>query len=99
MPNPDEVFTITVKVLGSEFKFPVRRSDEEYFRQAVKLIEKTYQEYTKRFSSANNDFKIETYLKLVALDFGVRLKKKEATDTELMKSLEQLEKDVDEALN
>lgn len=99
MPNQEDHFTITVKIFGRELKLPVRRSDEQYFREAVKLIESTYNNYTKRYSSTDNNFGIETYLKLVALDFGVRLKKMTAANDELKRKLEELEKDIDQHLD
>ncbi|MBO4531634.1 MAG: cell division protein ZapA [Paludibacteraceae bacterium] len=99
MPGEDEYFYITLKVLGETLKVPIKRSDEQYFRETAKLIELSYDKYAKVFSATQNNFRVETYLKFVALDLGVRYKMAEAANEELKQRLVQLEKDIDQHLN
>ncbi len=99
MPSKEDVFIITLKILGDDMKIPVKRCDEQYFRESAKLIGTVYEKYTMQISSAQNNFGVETYLKLVALDLGVRYRMAEAANEELRQRLEQLEKDIDQHLD
>ncbi len=98
MPSEEEYFYITLKILGETMRVPIKRRDEQYFREAAKLIELSYNKYAKSISATQNNFRVETYLKFVALDLGVRYKLVEAANEELKQRLEQLEKDIDQHL-
>ncbi len=98
MSGDKDVFLITVKLVNGDFKLPVKRADEAYFRDSAKLVGLVYDKFTKEVSSSYNSFGIDSYLKLTALDLGVRLLKQLEINKQLNSRLEALEKEIDQAL-
>lgn len=96
MPTSDDKFWITVKMLGTAMKLPIKRSDEQYVREAAQLLDKAYDKYARK--SVENSFDLIACLKLVALEYGIKYQKLVAEKNELQKKLEQLEVDIDKAL-
>lgn len=95
----DDTLTITVDLVGTKVKLPVRRSDEQYFRETAVMMKETYNKYVGNFPpSGGTGRSIDFYLRLVAVDYGVKLKKLVAANEELKKKLSILDSELEKAL-
>ena len=88
----DEKFNITHRVAGENFTLTIRRSDEQIYRDAAKLIDEKLNLYRSRYGENVAD----KQLRMVALTIAVNLKRNEhiADSTPIFERLELLDKDV-----
>lgn len=95
----EDTFVITLDLIRSKVKLPIKRSDEQYFREAAIMMQETYDKYLGFFPPSEGPSRsIDYYLKLVALEYGVKLKKLIAANEELKKRLIQLDSELSESL-
>jgi cell division protein ZapA len=92
MNMADEKFNITLRVAGENFTLTIRRSDEQIYRDAAKLIDEKLNLYRSRYGENVAD----KQLRMVALTIAVNLKRNEhiADSTPIFERLELLDKDV-----
>ena len=68
-----EDFTITLRLGQQPLSITIRRTDEEAYRAAERLVNQRYNSYASQYPSLGN----ETYLCMAALSIALSLKKNE----------------------
>lgn len=92
----DEKFTITLTVAGEKFPTKIRRSDEELYRRATKMIDNKLNFYRSHYGQSIAGKEMQ----MVALNLAVNLVKTEDQQDAgpIFDRLEQLDKEVQELL-
>ncbi len=73
MANVSDTFSITLKLGGQILSMAIKREDEEFYRDAEKLINQRFNYYANTYPQLGN----EMYLTMMALDIAVQLKSAE----------------------
>ncbi len=60
----DDNFVINIKIAERSYPIPIKRSDEEYIREAVKWVNKMLINYQ---SAYKDEFEVRDYLALIAV--------------------------------
>ena len=92
----DDKFLITLSVAGDKFQLNIRRSEEELYRRAAKMIDDKLNFFRNKYGEGIAD----KQLKMVALNIALNLVKNEyAQDAgPVFERLEQLDREVQELL-
>ncbi len=87
---------ITLFVGAREYKYPIPRKDEEFYRKAAELINEKLARYTERFPGKED----QEYMMATLFDVTVRLVRGQLQQdaTEVFKSLKLLNEELDETL-
>ena len=96
MNMQDEKFNIVLSVAGDKFTLTIKRSEEEYYRRAEKMINDQLNSLRLRFGENIAD----KLVKMVALTIGVNYCKTENMQSAapVIERLEQLDMEVQELL-
>lgn len=73
MANVSDTLSITLKLGGQILPMTIKRADEEFYRDAEKLINQRFSYYANTYPQLGN----EMYLTMTALDIAVQLKSTE----------------------
>lgn len=73
MANVSDTLSITLKLGGKILSMAVKREEEEFYREAEKLINQRFTYYANTYPQLGN----EMYLTMMALDIAVQLKSAE----------------------
>ena len=91
--------TIKIKVKIADYTHPmtIKRSEEEMYRKAAKLVDRRYTNYKEAYKSISDENMILTF---VALDFALQtLKLKEEKDVDIInEKIENLTKEIESFL-
>lgn len=92
-----EYFNISLRLGQLPMSISIRRTDEEAYRAAEKLINQRYSHYASHYPNLGN----ETYLCMAALDIALSLKRNEQRNDTLpfVKSMERMLTHIEETLN
>lgn len=90
----EEMLTITVTIANRSYRLKVKRSEEEIFRKAAKMIEERLNIYGSKYKIGKD--KDEISLSMVALDLAVGYFKldEERDVTPLIDKIEKLNRDL-----
>ena len=96
MNNENEKFNITITVAGEKFPLHIRRTEEELYRRAAKMIDEKLNFYRSKYGEGIAD----KQLKMVALNIALNLVKTENTQdaTPIFERLERLDQEVQQLL-
>lgn len=96
MTEVSEYFTINLRLGKQIFPITVKRTEEEIYRAAERLINERFNHYATRYPDQGN----ETYLCMASLDIAVSLKRNEfRNDTQpFVESMERMLNSLNETL-
>lgn len=98
----DDSFRIHLHIADCYFPVKIKRNEKEeaLYRDAAKLVNKMVDKYRERFAEENPDIKMKDILAMVAYHFAINTLRKEAQtdDCRAMEVIEQLTKELEEAL-
>lgn len=96
MSESNSKLSITLKLGSRVLPMTVDRSDEYFYREAEKLINKSFSYYASTYPNQNRDL----YMLMTALDVAVRLKRLESKVdfSQMEQALSALIKEVEQAL-
>ncbi len=93
-PNPNERFTITLRIGGLEFKPRILRSEEEVYRRAADEINEAFDRYIKRYPKVDRD----TILMALSLQFAVNNIKSRRKLSDFVAEINEVNLDLEEFL-
>ncbi len=94
MANVSDTLSITLKLGGQILPMTINRKDEEYYREAEKLINQRFNYYANSYPRMGN----EMYLTMTALEIAVQLKSVEGEAGVGLDSIKELVADIEKAL-
>lgn len=96
MANVSDTLSITLKLGGQILPMTINREDEEFYREAEKLINQRFNYYANTYPKYGNDM----YLMMTALEIAVQLKstEREANLGPLADSIKGLVADIEKSL-
>ena len=96
MANVSDTLSITLKLGGQILPMTIDRKDEEFYREAEKLINQRFNYYANTYPKLGN----EMYLTMTALEVAVQLKstERDANLGPLADLLKELVTDIEKAL-
>lgn len=97
----DDVFKIELYLAEKYFPLRIKRSEEETYRKAAKLVNEAVTEYRNKFGIKGSDLDMKDILAMVACHFAFeRLKLEQSSDGNiLMESISRLNAELEEVMD